>query len=116
EDAFVALDPASTELYEGGNYKLAKEGRTLSSAEFVDFYADWLKRYPIVSLEDPLAEDDWSGWAALTAKVGDRVQLVGDDLFVTNVERIARGIAETSANATLIKVNQIGSLSEALAA
>jgi len=115
EDAYIALDPASTELYEDGKYKLAKEGRAFSSEEFVDFYADWLGKYPIVSLEDPLAEDDWAGWAKLTAKVGDRVQLVGDDLFVTNVERVARGIEEKSANATLIKVNQIGSLTETLA-
>src|SRR5205085_7812973 len=102
EDAYIALDPASSELYEDGKYKLAKEGRTFSSEEFVDFYAEWLAKYPIVSLEDPLAEDDWSGWAALTARVGDRCQLVGDDLFVTNVERVERGIAEKSANATLI--------------
>jgi enolase len=116
EDAFIALDPASTELYEDGAYRLAKEGRTLSSEQFVDFYASWLKKYPIVSLEDPLAEDDWSGWAKLTAELGDRCQLVGDDLFVTNVDRIERGIAERSANATLIKVNQIGSLTETMAA
>jgi enolase len=115
EDAYIALDPASTELFEDGRYRLAKEGRTLSSEQFVDFYSDWLRKYPIVSLEDPLAEDDWSGWATLTAKVGDRCQLVGDDLFVTNVERVARGIEERSANATLIKVNQIGSLTETLA-
>src|SRR5947209_10593313 len=88
EDAYIALDPASSELYDDGKYKLAREGRTLSSTEFVDFYADWLKKYPIVSLEDPLAEDDWAGWAQLTGRVGDRCQLVGDDLFVTNVERI----------------------------
>ncbi len=116
EDAYIALDPASTELYEEGTYKLAKEGRTLSTEQFVEFYADWLKKYPIVSLEDPLAEDDWSGWAQLTARVGDRCQLVGDDLFVTNVQRIWRGIAERSANATLIKVNQIGSLTETMEA
>ena len=116
EDAYIALDPASTELYEEGTYKLAKEGRTLSTEQFVEFYADWLTKYPIVSLEDPLAEDDWSGWAQLTARVGDRCQLVGDDLFVTNVQRIWRGIAERSANATLIKVNQIGSLTETMEA
>jgi enolase len=115
EDAYIALDPASTELYENGKYKLPKEGRTFSSEQFVDFYADWLRKYPIVSLEDPLAEDDWDGWAKLTAKVGDRCQLVGDDLFVTNVERVSRGIKERSANATLIKVNQIGTLTETLA-
>jgi enolase len=116
EDAYIALDPASTELYENGKYNLAKEGRALTSEEFVDFYVDWAKRYPIVSLEDPLAEDDWAGWSTLTSRLGDRMQLVGDDLFVTNVERIARGIDEKAANATLIKVNQIGSLTESIAA
>jgi enolase len=114
-DAYIALDPAATELYEDGKYNLAREGRTLSSEEFVDFYADWIDRYPIVSLEDPLAEDDWAGWARLTERVGKKVQLVGDDLFVTNVERIQRGIDESAANATLIKVNQIGTLTETLA-
>jgi enolase len=115
-DAYIALDPAATELYVDGSYKLAKEGRTLSSDEMVEFYADWVARYPIVSLEDPLAEDDWDGWRKLTSKIGDRVQLVGDDLFVTNVERIERGIGERAANATLIKVNQIGTLTETMAA
>jgi enolase len=114
-DAYIALDPAATELYEGGKYRLARENRALSSEEFVDFYADWIDRYPIVSLEDPLAEDDWAGWAMLTERVGKKVQLVGDDLFVTNVERIQRGIDQAAANATLIKVNQIGSLTETLA-
>jgi enolase len=114
-DAYIALDPAATELYENGKYKLAREGRALSSEEFVDFYADWIDRYPIVSLEDPLAEDDWAGWSKLTERVGQRVQLVGDDLFVTNVERIRRGIEQSAANATLIKVNQIGTLTETLA-
>jgi enolase 1/2/3 len=114
-DAYIALDPAATELYENGQYRLAREGRTLTSEEFVAFYADWIDRYPIVSLEDPLAEDDWAGWTSLTARVGRKVQLVGDDLFVTNVERIQRGIDQAAANATLIKVNQIGSLTETLA-
>src|SRR5262249_49180275 len=109
------LDPAATELYEGGKYRLARENRTLSSEEMVDFYADWIGRYPIVSIEDPLAEDDWAGWARLTERVGGKVQIVGDDLFVTNVERIRRGIKERAANATLVKVNQIGSLTETLA-
>ena len=116
EDAYIALDPAATELYADGVYNLAKEGRKLSSDEMVEFYADWVARYPIVSLEDPLAEDDWDGWKALTKKIGGKVQLVGDDLFVTNVERVERGIREKAANATLVKVNQIGSLTETMAA
>jgi len=114
EDAYIALDPAATELYEDGKYVLAKEGRALSSEEMVDFYVDWCKRYPIVSIEDGLAEDDWDGWKHLTAKL-PRMQLVGDDLFVTNVERVARGVRERAATATLIKVNQIGTLTETLA-
>ncbi|HEV8634115.1 MAG TPA: phosphopyruvate hydratase [Chloroflexota bacterium] len=116
EDAEIAIDAAATELYQGGKYRLAKERRELATDEMVEFYADWVGRYPIVSIEDPLAEDDWTGWRALAAKIGQRVQLVGDDLFVTNVERIGRGIAERAANATLIKVNQIGSLTETIAA
>jgi enolase len=116
EDAYIAIDAAATELYAEGRYRLAKEGRELSAGDMVAFYADWVSRYPIVSIEDPLAEDDWEGWTALAARIGDRVQLVGDDLFVTNVERIERGIAERAANATLIKVNQIGTLTETLAA
>jgi enolase len=116
EDVYIAIDAAATELYQGGGYRLAKEGRELSAEEMVAFYADWVSRYPIVSIEDPLAEDDWAGWRALAARIGDRVQLVGDDLFVTNVERIGRGIAEGAANATLVKVNQIGTLTETLAA
>jgi enolase len=115
-DAYIAIDAAATELYADGSYKLAKEGRTLSSEQMVEFYADWVARYPIVSIEDPLDEDDWAGWSALTAKIGEKVQLVGDDLFVTNVERIERGIRERAANATLVKVNQIGSLTETMAA
>jgi enolase len=116
EDVYIAIDAAATELYAEGTYRLAKEGRELSSGEMVEFYADWVGRYPIVSIEDPLSEDDWAGWQALTARLGERVQLVGDDLFVTNVARIGRGIAERSANATLVKVNQIGTLTETLAA
>src|SRR5438445_4814401 len=114
-DAYIALDAAATELYEGGRYRLAREGRALSSEELVDFYADWIDRFPIVSLEDPLAEDDWAGWIRLTERVGKKMQLVGDDLFVTNVERIRRGVKQGAANATLVKVNQIGSLTETLA-
>ncbi len=116
EQIAIALDPAATELYHDGHYVLGKEGRTLSSPEMVDFWADWCARYPIVSIEDGLAEDDWDGWKSLRAKVGDKVQLVGDDLLVTNVTRLARGITERAANSILIKLNQIGSLSETLAA
>ncbi len=114
EDCLIAIDAAATELFRDGAYHLAREGRTLDGEEMVDLYDQWVAKYPIVSIEDPLAEDDWGAWAKLTARVGSRVQLVGDDLFVTNVERIARGIRERSANATLVKVNQIGTLSEAL--
>jgi enolase len=121
EDVAIALDPATTELVEGEpdadgelTYRLAKEGRSLKTSELVDFWADWIARYPIVSLEDGLAEDDWQGWRRLTERVGDRCQLVGDDLFVTNAERLARGLTEGSANAILIKLNQIGTLSETL--
>ncbi len=124
EQVAIALDPAASELVEPGSgadgaatrYVLAKEGRTLESGELVDLWQDWATRYPIVSLEDGLAEDDWTGWAELTRRLGDRVQLVGDDLFVTNTERIARGLAEGSANAVLIKLNQIGTLSETIEA
>ena len=124
EDVAIALDPATTELVEPGSgqdgaptrYVLAKEGRTLGSGELIDLWADWTARYPIVSLEDGLAEDDWTGWAALTARLGGRLQLVGDDLLVTNPERIRRGIRERSANAVLIKLNQIGTLTETVQA
>jgi enolase len=101
-------------LYEGGRYHLAREGRTLTGAEMAALWQDWCDRYPIVSIEDGLAEDDWDGWADLTRRVGERVQLVGDDLFVTNTDRLRRGIAERSANAILIKLNQIGTLTETL--
>jgi enolase len=115
-DVMVALDPASTELYQDGRYHLAKEGRTLTSEELAGLWADWCARYPIVSIEDGLAEDDWAGWADLTRRVGERVQLVGDDLFVTNTARLERGIAERAANSILIKLNQIGTLTETLQA
>ena len=115
-DAMIALDPASSEFYENGKYVLAREGVSLTSHEMVDYYARWVDRYPIVSIEDGLAEDDWEGWALLTARLGDRIQIVGDDLFTTNTTRIERGIREASANSVLIKVNQIGSLTEAMAA
>ena len=112
----IALDPASTELYRDGSYALTREHAVLDSAALSKRYAEWCGRYPIVSIEDGLAEDDWSGWKALTASLGDAVQLVGDDLFVTNVERIRRGIADGCANAVLIKLNQIGTLSETIEA
>ncbi len=114
EDIGIALDPASSGFYEDGVYNLRTEGRRISSAEMVAMYADWVAKYPIVSIEDGLAEDDWEGWALLTKTLGSKIQLVGDDLFVTNVERISRGIAEKSANSVLIKLNQIGSLTETI--
>jgi enolase len=121
EQIAIALDPATTELIDGEpdaegqyTYKLAKEGRSLKTNEMVDFWVDWIDKYPIVSLEDGLAEDDWLGWKMLTERVGDRCQLVGDDLLVTNPERLVRGVEEESANAILIKLNQIGTLSETL--
>ncbi len=116
EDMFIALDPAASEFYQDGHYVLNKEGRTLSGAEMVDFYAAWVDKYPIVSIEDGLAEDDWATWALMTERLGQRIQIVGDDLLVTNVERVQRAIAERSCNALLCKVNQIGTLSEAIAA
>jgi enolase len=114
DDIVIALDPAVSELYRDGAYVLAGEGRTLSSAQLAEYWATLVDRYPIVSIEDGMAEDDWSGWAALTAAVGERCQLVGDDLFVTNVDRLALGIERGVANSILVKVNQIGSLTEAL--
>ena len=114
EDIFFALDPASTEFFKDGKYVLEGEGKTLSPDEMVKVYSDLCKRYPIVSIEDGMAEDDWAGWKALTDAVGKTVNLVGDDLFVTNVKRLAQGIEKHTANAILIKVNQIGSLTETL--
>ena len=118
EQICIALDPAATELYDAqeGVYLLRKEGKKLTGAQMVDFWADWLAKYPIISLEDGLAEDAWADWAALTARLGDRAQIVGDDLFVTNPQRVARGIREKTANSLLLKVNQIGTLTESLAA
>jgi len=116
EQVLLAIDAAATELYKDGKYVLAREGLTLSAAEMVDLYSRWVDRYPIISLEDGLAEDDWEGWQLLTQRLGDRIQLVGDDLFVTNTERLARGIEQKVANSILIKVNQIGTLTETLAA
>lgn len=116
KDIHLALDPAMTELYEDGQYNLAKEGRKLSSEEMVAFWEDWTRKYPIISLEDGMAEDDWDGWKMLRERIGGRVQLVGDDLLVTNSERIRRAIAERACNSLLTKVNQIGSLTEAIQA
>ena len=116
EQIAIALDPATSELFGEDRYSLAKEGRSLSTQELVDFWADWLERYPIVSLEDGLAEDDWAGWQSLTARLGDRIQLVGDDLLVTNTERLSRAIRESAANAILIKLNQIGTVTETIEA
>jgi enolase len=115
-DVVLALDAASSEFYREGKYHLAGEGKVLDSAGMAAYYADLVANYPIVSIEDGMAEDDWDGWATLTTEIGGKVQLVGDDLFVTNTERLVRGIAEGTANSILIKVNQIGSLTETLAA
>jgi len=112
----IALDPASSGFFEDGNYNLRTENRQVSSGEMVELYAEWVDRYPIIVLEDGLAEDDWEGWRALNQMLGEKVELVGDDLFVTNVERIARGIKEDVANAVLIKLNQIGTVTETTAA
>ena len=116
EQIAIALDPATTELFAGDRYTLGKENRALTTDELVEFWADWVSRYPIVSLEDGLAEDDWAGWSSLTSRLGDQVQLVGDDLLVTNTERLARGIRERAANAILIKLNQIGTVTETIEA
>lgn len=116
EQIAIALDPASSGFYEGGLYNLRTEGRKATSAEMVAMYADWAQKYPLVVLEDGLAEDDWEGWKLLNQTLGQKIELVGDDLFVTNVERIRRGIQENVANAVLIKLNQIGTLTETIAA
>jgi enolase len=116
KDIFLALDPAMSELYEDGKYVLAREGRSLSSAEMVGFWEDWVSKYPIISIEDGMAEDDWEGWKLLTERLGCKVQIVGDDFLVTNVERLSKAIEQRAANSILIKVNQIGSLTETLAA
>ena len=114
EDVFIALDPATSEIYDGGAYVLEHEGRSLEAAEMAAYWADLCARYPIVSIEDGMDENDWDGWRALTDAIGDTVQLVGDDLFVTNTERLARGIELGVANSILVKVNQIGTLTETL--
>jgi enolase len=116
EDVAIALDPATSEIYENGAYVLEHEGRTLSSDELAAYWAEMAGRYPILSIEDGMDEEDWDGWKALTDRLGDRVQLVGDDLFVTNTERLKRGIDLGVGNSILIKVNQIGTLTETLEA
>ena len=114
EQVWIALDPASTEFFKDGQYTLSGEGRSFDTDGLIDWYADAVERFPIISIEDGLSEDDWDGWRKLTERMGDRVQLVGDDLFVTNVDRLKRGIAEGAGNAILLKVNQIGTLTETL--
>lgn len=118
EQVAIALDPAASELFdtETRKYNLRKEGKLLSSDEMIDFWLNWVKQYPIVSIEDGLAEDDWQGWTNFTAAIGDKLQIVGDDLLVTNPERVRRGIREKACNALLVKVNQIGSLTETIEA
>jgi enolase len=116
KDCFIALDPASSEFYKDGWYMLEREGKTLNSQEMVDFYAKWTSIYPVISIEDGMAEDDWGGWQALNRKIGDKVQLVGDDLYVTNVKRLEMGIQKKASNSILIKLNQIGTLTETLSA
>ena len=115
-DICLGIDPASSEFYQDGKYVLAKEGRTLTATEMIDLYEQWIGEYPIISIEDGLSEDDWDGWKLLRQRLGDRVQVMGDDLFVTNTERLKRGILERSANSILIKLNQIGTLTETLMA
>ena len=115
EQIKICLDPASSEFHEDGKYNLKGEGKVLSREEMVDFYADWVDRYPIISIEDGIAEEDWEGWKLLTERIGDKCQLVGDDLFVTNTARLSEGIQRDIANSILIKVNQIGTLTETLA-
>ena len=115
DDCFIALDPAASSFYDDGKYILSKDGVTLTSNEMITYYAKWVSSYPIVSIEDGLAEDDWSGWISLTSRLGKKVKLVGDDLYTTNLERLERGISQKASNAILIKPNQVGTLSETLA-
>jgi enolase len=116
EQIGISLDPASSSFYEKGFYHLRTENRKISAAEMIELFVQWVKKYPIVSIEDGLAEDDWKGWKLLNQTLGQKIELIGDDLFVTNVDRIKRGIAENAANAVLIKLNQIGTLTETIAA
>ncbi|HOX41314.1 MAG TPA: phosphopyruvate hydratase, partial [bacterium] len=113
-DIFIALDVAATELYENGVYKFKTENKTLSSTELIDLYAQWIEKYPIISIEDGLAEDDWDGYVLMTEKLGRKIQIVGDDLFVTNKKRLQEGIDKKVANAILIKLNQIGTITETI--
>ena len=114
KDCFIALDPAASEFYSEGKYVLEKEGVSLSPSEMVDYYVNWVSSYPIISIEDGMSEDDWDGWCLLTEKTGDRIQLVGDDLYTTNVNRLKKGIELKASNSILIKLNQIGTLTETL--
>jgi len=116
KDCFIALDPAASEFYQDGKYLLAREGKSLSTSEMVEYYVKWAASYPVISLEDGLAEDDWDGWQLLTQKLGSQVQLVGDDLYTTNVNRLRRGIELKASNSILIKLNQIGTLTETIEA
>ncbi|MCC7206278.1 MAG: phosphopyruvate hydratase [Anaerolineae bacterium] len=116
EQIMIALDPATSEIYKDGKYHLAREGRVLEPAEMVDFWENWANKYPIISLEDGLSQDDWENWSLLVARIGKKVQIVGDDLLVTNVDRVSRAIKEKAANSLLCKLNQIGSLTETMAA
>ena len=113
-DFYLTIDAASTELYKEGKYVLAKEGKILTSDQMIEFYSSWVKEYPIFSIEDPLSEEDWNGWKNITSAIGSKVQIVGDDLFVTNIKRLKRGVQEGCANSILIKLNQIGTLTETL--
>ena len=113
--AYIALDPAATEIYEDGKYNLKGEGKILTSGQMVDFYENLVNKYPIISIEDGMAEDDWDGWQLITERLGQRIQLVGDDLYVTNTERLRKGISTRASNSVLIKLNQIGTLTETLA-
>jgi enolase len=116
KDCFIALDPAASEFYKGGQYILTREGASLTAREMVDYYVKWVSNYPIISIEDGLAEDDWDGWQLITREMGGRIQLVGDDLYVTNVNRLNRGIESKASNSILIKLNQIGTLTETITA
>ncbi len=116
KDCFIALDPAASEFYKDGQYVLSREGATLSYVEMVEYYVKWTSSYPLISIEDGMAEDDWDGWQLLTEKLGSKIQLVGDDLYVTNVNRLSQGISLKASNSVLIKLNQIGTLTETIAA